>query len=285
MRKKILSLSISLCIVLLFTSCNQSTEITEKYVKSETGYALETFKGSSEQLNFTVKDEHEGIPITELAKFSLANAEYLEEINIGKNIKTIDQWALTNCNKLKAINVDSENQYFCSVDGALFTKDMKTLLCYPNNSHGVTIDKAGAYKSFSSYTIPDSVEKINNQSFYKCNALGEIKFNENLKEIGERAFTKCENLNNFELPNSLGKIGEDAFSFCNKLTKVYIPKTVTVIDDYAFFGANSVEKFEMERADKSGMTLSEKWLPEKQKSGSVINEKTPIEWNVGRNNQ
>ena len=178
--------------------------------------------------------------------------------------------------------MDEENPYFCSVDGVLFTKDMKTLLVYPNSSHGVTYDWTGAYATFGQYTVPDSVEMINDRAFYKCTGIGEITFSANLREIGVRAFTRCENLTDFELPSTLVRIGEDAFSFCAKLTKMYIPASVETIEDYAFFGANAIKKFQMERVDESGMSLSSTWLPVKQKESSLMNEKTPVEWGVGR---
>lgn len=285
MKKKFFMCSVLLCLLFLFASCTQSQEITEQYVKIDGSYALERFKGTSEQLTFTVQDTYEGAPVTELAEFSLANAEYLEEINLGKNMQKIDSWALTNCNKLKAINVDPDNAYFCSINGVLFTKDRKTLLAYPNNSHGVTFEKTGAYKSFGHYAVPESVEKINDKAFYKCKGLGEIKLPDGLKEIGTRAFTRCENLENILFPAQLEKIEEDAFSFCLAFNNVYIPASVVQIDDYAFFGANNVEKFKMERANGDEMKLSEKWLPVKQKSGSIMNEKTAVEWSVGRENR
>ncbi len=283
MIKKCSALALCILMVVIFASCGQGGEKkSENYVKVENGYALERFEGTSVDKTFTVKDEIDGEPVTELMKFSIANAEYLEEINIGKNVEKIDTWALANCGKLKAINVDKENPYFCSVDGVLFTKDMKTLLAYPNSSHGVAYDKTGAFSSLGSYTVPETVEFIGDHAFYKCNGLGKIVFPSNLKDIGVRAFTRCENLENFELPDTVTRIGEDAFSFCTKLTEMYIPKSVVTIEDYAFFGANTIEKFEMERENENGMNLSSNWLPVKQKSGSLINEKTPVEWNVRR---
>lgn len=283
MLKKSAALLMAVFLLLTLASCSyEQQEITEEYVQTENGYALKRFEGTSTMATFTVKDAVDGTPVTELLEFSIANAEYLEEIYIGKNISRIDSWALANCPKLKAIHVDEENPYFCSVDGVLFTKDMKTLLAYPNNSHGVTYDWTGAYATFGQYAVPDCVEVINDRAFYKCTGLGKIVFPDNLQEIGIRAFTRCENLENFELPNTLVRIGEDAFSFCAKLTKMYIPASVETIEDYAFFGANAIEKFQMERADESGMSLSSTWLPVKQKESSLINETTPVEWGVGR---
>lgn len=283
MLKKAAALLAGILMLCTCASCSyDQQEITEEYVQTENGYALKRFEGPSTMASFTVKDAVDGTPVTELQAFSIANAEYLEEIHIGKNISRIDSWALANCPKLRAIHVDAENPWFCSVDGVLFTKDMKTLLVYPNNSHGVTYDWTGGYATHGQYTVPDSVEIINDRAFYKCTGLGAVTFPDHLREIGVRAFTRCENLDNFELPGTLVRIGEDAFSFCSKLTEMYIPASVETIEDYAFFGANAIKKFQMERADGSGMALSSTWLPVKQKESSLINETTPVEWGVRR---
>ncbi|HHZ03050.1 MAG TPA: hypothetical protein GX396_08995 [Tissierellia bacterium] len=49
---------------------------------------------------------------------------------------------------LDEIYVDRQNPYFTSLDGVLFSKDMKTLIRYPG------------YRTGNSYTVPEGVEKI-----------------------------------------------------------------------------------------------------------------------------
>ncbi len=54
---------------------------------------------------------------------------------IPKTVKFIWDNAMI-CSTNSRITVDAENKYFCSVDGVLFTKSMKTLVNYPANRAG-----------------------------------------------------------------------------------------------------------------------------------------------------
>ena len=63
---------------------------------------------------------------------------------------------------LERIDVDARNTGYCSADGVLFTKDMQTLLCYPQG------------KKTSSYTIPETVKQISDEAF---------RYARNLKEV------------------------------------------------------------------------------------------------------
>lgn len=279
--KIIIAIFIVMTLGIAASGCNGiiGEKQTQKFAETEGGYALTKFEGGSKLSAYTVPDEYEGKPVVKLDKFCLSNAEYLETLTIGKNISFIDSWAITNNKKLKAIQVDVDNPYFCSIDGVLFNKDKTILLVYPNFSNGVTVNNIGEYKTFGSYTVPEGIAKINDRAFYKVYGLGTLTLPSTLKEIGEAAFLRCENLQNVRLPNGLETIAKDAFSFCYKFDKMYIPASVTSIGDYAFFCAN-IAVFQMGRASSEGMTLSNTWLPQHQKPNSVLQEKAKVQWGV-----
>lgn len=54
------------------------------------------------------------------------------------------------------------NQYFTSIDGVLFSKDLTQIICYPQA------------KNSNQYTIPDSVTHIGDYAFNGCEALQSI---------------------------------------------------------------------------------------------------------------
>jgi hypothetical protein len=101
--------------------------------------------------------------------------------------------------------VSAENQEYKDIDGVLFTKDGKTLLCYPEGGK-------------SAYTIPEGVAVI-----------------------GENAFWSCANLTSVTIPASVTTIGENAFRFCASLTSITIPASVAAVGDWAFRDCGSLK--------------------------------------------
>ncbi len=114
----------------------------------------------------------------------------LETINIGAGVSSIGEMAFSNylgdsdsnTSSLTAINVDSDNEYFSSVDGVLFDKAGTTLICYPNG------------KSAASYEVPDGVTTIKKYAFDWCLALKSITLPSTLSTVEEEVFTYCDNL-------------------------------------------------------------------------------------------
>ncbi|MGN1349031.1 MAG: leucine-rich repeat domain-containing protein [Acutalibacteraceae bacterium] len=246
------------------------------YKDNEDGCGLYRYKSTSTQSVFNVPDTYGEKPVTELMAFSLANSAYLKELNLGKNIKRIDVWALTNCPLLESINVDENNPYFTSVDGVLYNKDKTELLVYPNGKTPLAYYESGKLKSGGTLVLPESVVSIRENAFYLCSNLYSVEFNEGLESVGNKAFLKCENLQAIELPHTLKTIGTDAFSYCNSVKKLEIPSSVEVIGDYAFFStASNLEKIVVHKSSENDLTLGKDWIPNQSDS---INKKIPVEY-------
>ena len=129
----------------------------------------------------------------------------LESISIPASLAVLDGNPFIYCFALTQINISRDNPYFKFVDGVLFSKDMKTLLCYlPKNGDSV-------------YSIPNSVERI-----------------------ADAAFIQCENLTSVVIPEGVTSIGSNAFVYSFGLTNVWIPKSVSLIEGSAFFCCNSL---------------------------------------------
>ena len=119
------------------------------------------------------------------------------------------------CTSLTAINVDENNTKYKSVDGVLYSKDMKTLLAYP------------AGKTNASYTIPDGVTLINSYAFYDCTSLKEVTIPNSVTEIEVDAFSGRTSLKEVTIPDSVTEISNNAFDDCTSLTAINVDENNT----------------------------------------------------------
>jgi len=97
--------------------------------------------------------------------------------------------------------------------------------------------------------------EIPEEAFYKYNKMNQslvsIKLPNTVTRIGEKAFYKCQVLSSIQLPNSLISIGNGAMWECNSLKNIEIPNSVEEIEDWAFLDSDletivipaSVKKF------------------------------------------
>lgn len=109
---------------------------------------------------------------------------------------------------------------FAEIDGALYEKSSKKLICYVPNA-----------------TIPEGIIEIGSYAAKNCDVIGSIP--STVKVIGDYAFMDA--LCRQTLPN-ITTIGVGAFaSYNNKL--ISLPGTIKTIPEYAFWGVN-VESLE-----------------------------------------
>ncbi len=263
MKKKIFSIvALLLCVCMIFSGCDSVTSLlsgendTIDYEIENGEATVITVPNKSTMTVVEIPDEIDGVPVTKIADYSAFNLEYVTEIIIGKNVREIGSWSMTNNHQLQKFTVSEENEYFCSVDGVLYTKDMKTIVYCPNTMDG-------------EYNVADGVELIRSKAFYKCNKLTKIILPETVKDIEEKAFFRCETVTELSLPNSLQNIGKDAFAYCYGLTSITIPASIKTIDEYAFYNCTNLLKVNVD-AKESDIELGNKWFP--TNNGLDINE-------------
>ena len=156
--------------------------------------------------------------VTEIGEEAFLGCSGLTSVIIPDSVTEIGDCAFDECDGLTSIDVDSDNAVYCSVDGVLYSKDMKTLIVCPGGKQG-------------SVEITDSVTKIYNCAFSECRKLTSIKIPDSVTEIGESAFAYCDGLTSIKIPDSVTKIGESALYGCDGLTSVKIPESVTKIGE------------------------------------------------------
>ena len=137
----------------------------------------------------------------------------------------------------------TNNKYYASEDGIVYTKNKKKLLkCPPEKTGRIIIpdgvqeigERAFANTKIESITFPDSLRKIGYEAFVHCIKLNHIDFGRGVKEIGTAAFNWCSALTVLKLPQQIKKICEYAFRNCISLEKVVFNDGLKTISCGAF---------------------------------------------------
>ncbi len=114
----------------------------------------------------------------------------LISVQISASVTNIADNAFDKCAKLQTIIVDSQNAYYQSIDGVLYNKGASTLLYYPIASQS------------SSFAVPNSVEKLADNSIYNCSTLTSITLGSSIKTLGKNTLIECNNLQNISVDGS-----------------------------------------------------------------------------------
>ncbi|MCD8296795.1 MAG: leucine-rich repeat domain-containing protein, partial [Prevotella sp.] len=169
----------------------------------------------------------------------------LTSITIPSSVTSIGSLALYECTSLTKIQVAEDNEYYCSKDGVLYSKDMRELIQYPVGStqtsfeipSTVTNIDYGAFENCSSLTsieIPSSVSNIESLAFYNCTGLTSIVIPSGVSSIGDKAFNGCENLSSVEMQGDFTSVGSDIFANCDSIKNLIIGEDVTTLPDGLF---------------------------------------------------
>lgn len=113
--------------------------------------------------------------------------DILRSVSISNTVTTLDIAVGGYLETFTEILVDENNPTYTAVDGVLYSKDGKTLLCYPCG------------KSAAAFTVPEGVTAI-----------------------GEEAFTHCTNLQSVTLPASLTTLEASSFFLCDALSAIAV---------------------------------------------------------------
>ena len=89
--------------------------------------------------------------------------------------------------------------------------------------------------------IPESVEFLATGAFIGCTNLCKIQLSPNITEIAPETFAWCESLTKITIPNGVTKIGSTAFGYCSSLASVDLPDSLTYIDTEVFKDCEALE--------------------------------------------
>jgi hypothetical protein len=110
----------------------------------------------------------------------------LKSIFIPESVEYIEdkQDAIGWCTGMETIDVDPNNQYYSSIDGVLYNKDVTKLMRCPSCNPNVEW-----------FEIPQTVTTISSCAFHTVNYLTRLTIPSGLTSIGTGAFYYCRNLN------------------------------------------------------------------------------------------
>ena len=163
--------------------------------------------------------------VTRLGEGIFENCKALVKVDIPASVTEIGSEAFAFSGKAR-VSVAAGNTAYCSRDGALFTKNMDTLL------HG------GA--ATGHYTVPNGVVSIENGAFAEAAITG-ITFPSSLKYVGRIAFFGCTELTSLTIPSTVQALDGQAFAYCEKLTSVTIENGLQTLPYLVFQECRALE--------------------------------------------
>lgn len=183
------------------------------------------------------------------------------KITIPASVEVIGLNAFYCCTSMNEIIVSPKNEIYTSIDGVLFSKDMKTLINYPQGKSGSEYKVPDSVTTIEAYSffncdslervfIPDSVTQIGDCAFYECSNLTEIPISKTIKSIGERVFENCEKLTSIIIPDTVTSIEERAFYCCSEMTSIFIPASVSSIGNNAFGNCSKLSEITVSNNNK-----------------------------------
>lgn len=153
----------------------------------------------------------------------------LDDFTIPLSVEQIEGNPIAGCGRLSDIRVDPNHPNLMLLDGVLFDKNERRLICYP------------AVKDEKTYTVPNGIYSIGNSAFRGNKYITEIEITSGVTEIGTYAFAGCAGLTDINIPEGVSTIRERTFLSCTSLAKIVIPDQVTEIEYDAFVSCDALE--------------------------------------------
>ncbi len=207
-----------------------------------------------------IPSEIEGLPVETIAESAFDGCYDLKSVKISESVTFITWYTFTGCQSLTHIEISEDNNYYCSVDGVLFSKDKTSLIKYPpakTDSEYDIPDSVSSIESFAfvlcinlkSVTIPGSVSSTGYEVFGYSGSLTSVTIRDGFKIIESGLFYECTSLESITIPDSVTSIGSVAFYGCTSLESITIPDSVTSIGRGAFNSCTSLESITIENPE------------------------------------
>ncbi len=185
--------------------------------------------------------------VDEIGDEAFLNSSRLANMNYGTNggFKNVGRAAFkgtnfTNVTFPAALETLGEDNFAYS--------SLKTVRFAADGNLKVIGDRA--FKGCSSLTgtdaqgnleLPDTLEKIGDSAFYKCNGIEKVNVGQGLLSLGGAAFYGLRDLKEVVLSPELEEIGGNAFYGCDALPKIVLPYSLVEIGNSAFKDCTALE--------------------------------------------
>lgn len=165
-------------------------------------------------------------PVTSIKEYAINGDGYIKTIYIGENVLEIDGKAFYSCWALQRIIVDENNPNYCDIDGVLYSKDKKTVICYPCDRDQYLREKYGYPKEMWEWVPQDSSRK---------DIMSAEDYAPVWEEYREKVMT-------YVIPSTVETVGELCFNYSN-LATVYLPEGLKRVENLGFFEMPNVRDF------------------------------------------
>ena len=208
--KKALFLLLFLSVwLLLILPASLAEEIERDWFYTVMGETVTITRYIGNDTEVTVPGELRGKKVTKVNEDAFDNRTKLTEISFPASVTDITLRHFSKCEKLKEIKVSPDHPVFATIDGVLFNKQEKKLICFPR-----------MYEK-ESYEIPSGILSIGEQAFGECENLKDLTIPDTVTEIGKVAFYRG-SLSRVTIPDSVTSVAGNPFAGCRRLDEIQI---------------------------------------------------------------
>ena len=144
---------------------------------SVTAIGMEAFWGGDKLESITIPDS-----VITIRGDAFNYCRNLTSVKIPASVASFDDYIFLGCTSLTNIEVSPANTSYCSIDGALYSKNMKRLI------------KHSPKHPSTSFIIPSGVEYISSYACEACYNLTSVTIPDSIESMGVFGFDNCENL-------------------------------------------------------------------------------------------
>lgn len=157
----------------------------------------------------------------------------LTSVSLPSTLKKMGAGVFHLCANIKKVKTAKNSEHFLAENNILYSADKKSLYFYP------------AGLNFTSYDLPQEVERIEDYAFYGNQVLTGIGIpnDSNLTSIGYRSLAAISNLSTIRLEKAekLTEVGDLALSENSSLVKVTLPKSLTKLSKGLLYKDSSLQ--------------------------------------------
>lgn len=117
--------------------------------------------------------------VTSIGKWGFSHCRNITSLELAESLASIDTYAFSSMSQLESFSISESNEYFCTVDGILYSKDMTKLHYFP------------LAKDVTEYTVPSSVTTIGTSAFGSHTTLKDIYVYETVTAIEDGMFSNA----------------------------------------------------------------------------------------------
>ena len=174
----------------------------------------------------------------------------LEAINIegGKTALDLGKYTFNYCTKLNNVRIPAR---VTKLDDGIFSccTALKNIETEAVTELGNSVFASSGLEKIS---MPDTIKKMGNATFFECGYLKEVTLPANLEELGTCTFEVCSSLTKVTIPDTVkfSVIPEDTFWACSSLKSLTFPESITETKACAFSNCRNLESIEVKNLKK-----------------------------------